>query len=77
MRVRGKCVAVESTDDGARLTLSGCNGDAAQQFSYNTSYDLVSGEADKCVDVPDGDAGNGLTAQIWECTGAGNQKWHY
>jgi serine/threonine protein kinase len=77
MRVRGKCVAVDSTDDGAHLTLSGCNGDAAQQFSYNTSYDLVSGEADKCVDVPDGGAGNGLAAQIWECTGAGNQKWHY
>jgi serine/threonine protein kinase len=77
LRVRGKCVAIASTDDGAHLQLADCNGDASQQFSYNTSYDLVSGQADKCVDVPDGGAANGLTAQIWECTGAGNQKWHY
>ncbi|MFI6076146.1 protein kinase [Actinoplanes sp. NPDC051343] len=77
LRVRGRCVAIRSTGDGAHLELATCNGDASQQFSYNTSYDLVSGQADKCVDVPDGDAGNGTPAQIWECTGAGNQKWHY
>jgi serine/threonine protein kinase len=77
LRVRGKCVAAESTDDGAHLKLATCNGDASQQFSYNVSYDLVSGEADKCVDVPDGTAVNGTAAQIWSCTGAGNQKWHY
>ncbi|MEV6844937.1 protein kinase [Actinoplanes sp. NPDC051411] len=77
MRVRGKCVAAESTDDGAHLRLANCDGDASQQFSYNASYDLVSGEADKCVDVPDGGAANGTAAQIWSCTGAGNQKWHY
>jgi serine/threonine protein kinase len=77
LRVRGKCVAAESTDDGAHLKLANCNGDASQQFSYNTSYDLVSGAADKCVDVPDGATANGTAAQIWSCTGAGNQKWHY
>jgi serine/threonine protein kinase len=77
MRVRGKCVAIESPDAGAHLRLADCDGDASQQFSYNTSYDLVSGQADKCVDVPDGNTANGTPAQIWDCTGAGNQKWHY
>jgi serine/threonine protein kinase len=77
MRVRGKCVAIEASGAGAHLRLADCNGDASQQFSYNSSYDLVSGQADKCVDVPDGSTANGTTAQIWDCTGAGNQKWHY
>lgn len=77
MRVRGKCVAITSGDDGAHLKLAACNGDASQQFSYNDSYDLVSGAADKCVDVPDGNPSNGTPAQIWPCNGTGNQKWHY
>jgi serine/threonine protein kinase len=77
LRVRGRCVAIESIEDGAHLRLAPCDGDASQQFSYNASFDLVSGQADKCVDVPDGTAANGSTAQIWTCTGAGNQKWHY
>lgn len=77
MRVRGKCVAIAGPDNGAHLQLSGCDGSAGQQFSYNTSYDLVSGEADRCVDVPDGSPANGVPVQIWDCTGAGNQKWHY
>jgi hypothetical protein len=77
MRVRGKCVAIAGPDNGAHLQLSGCDGSAGEQFSYNTSYDLVSGEADRCVDVPDGNTANGVPVQIWDCTGAGNQKWHY
>lgn len=77
LRVRGKCVTVADLANGAHLQLKICNGSANQQFSYNTSYDLVSGAANKCVDVPDSDAANGVPAQIWDCTGAGNQKWHY
>ena len=70
-------MTVGSDDNGAHLKLAACDGTAAQQFSYNTSFDLVSGEANRCVDVPDGDATNDVPAQIWDCTGAGNQKWHY
>jgi hypothetical protein len=77
MRVRGKCVAVKSTRNGAHLHLATCNGDTSQQFSYNDAYDLVSGEAGKCVDVPDGNPANGTPAQIWQCNGTGSQKWHY
>ena len=77
MRVRGKCVAVEGLYNGAHLRLSPCDGSAAEQFSYNTSFDLVSGPANRCVDVPASNAANGVPAQIWDCTGAGNQKWHH
>jgi serine/threonine protein kinase len=77
MRVRGRCVTVANLANGAHLLLKSCGGGATQQFSYNTSDDLVSGAANKCVDVPDGSAANDVPAQIWECTGAANQKWHY
>ncbi len=77
MRVRGKCVTVADLANGAHLLLKACTGAATQQFSYNTSFDLVSGAANKCVDVPDSNAANDVPAQIWDCTGAGNQKWHY
>jgi len=77
LRVLGKCVQIQNTGNGARLLAVSCTGSTSQRFSYNTSYDLVSLAADKCVDVPDGSSASGVPAQIWECTGAGNQKWRY
>ena len=77
LRSLGKCLQISDTSNGAHLRLTTCTGSAAQRFTYNSAYDLVSVKADKCVDVPDGNSANGITAQIWECTGEGNQKWHY
>jgi serine/threonine protein kinase len=77
MRILGKCVQINGTGNGARLSAAGCNGSSAQQFNLNKAYDLVSEKVDKCVDVPDGDDSNGVPAQIWDCAGTGNQKWHY
>ncbi|BCY06708.1 serine/threonine protein kinase [Actinoplanes sp. L3-i22] len=77
MRVRGKCAQIDSTADGTQVHLATCTGGTKQQFNYNAASDLTSGWADKCVDVPDSSAANGVVAQIWECTGAENQKWTY
>jgi len=77
LRVLGKCVQIRGTDNGARLGIASCTGSSAQRFGYNSAYDLVNVQTDKCVDVPDGNSANGVPAQIWECTGAGNQKWKY
>ncbi|MFF5291802.1 serine/threonine protein kinase [Paractinoplanes globisporus] len=76
MRVRGLCVELLGTDDGARLGTSGCTGAAAQQWNYNTSYDLVNLMVTKCTDVPDTSSADGTPAQVWECAGTSNQKWH-
>ena len=75
LRVLGRCVQIKGTTDGARLGTGDCTGKLAQQFDYNTSYDLVNLQVIKCVDVTDGNPGNGVPAQVWECTGNGNQKW--
>jgi hypothetical protein len=76
MRVLGECVRILGTDNGARLGTGACGAPAAQ-WNYNTSYDLVNLKVVKCTDVPDGDSADGVPAQVWECTGNGNQKWRY
>ncbi|MFG1918594.1 protein kinase [Micromonospora sp. NPDC048898] len=76
MRVLGLCVHIRGTEDGARLGMGTCNGSSAQRFHLNGRYDLVSVKVDKCVDVTDHNSGNAVPAQIWECTGAENQKWN-
>jgi hypothetical protein len=76
MRVLGECIRILGTDNGARLGTGACSGSPAQ-WNYNTSYDLVNLKVVKCTDVPDGDSTNGVPAQVWECTGNGNQKWRY
>jgi hypothetical protein len=77
MRVLGKCVQIRGTANGSRLRLATCTGSSAQRFGYNAADDLVNVQTDKCVDVPDSSAANGVTPQIWDCTGNGNQKWQY
>ena len=77
LRVYGKCLQVRGTDNGSRLRIATCTGASAQRFEYNNAYDLVNIQTDKCVDVPDGNSANGVPAQIWDCTGAGNQKWEF
>ncbi|MEU8658746.1 protein kinase domain-containing protein [Actinoplanes philippinensis] len=77
LRVRGKCVQVAGTGDGATLDLATCTGARAQQWNYNASYDLVNLWAIKCVDIPDASGSNGVVVQIWECNGGSHQKWDY
>ncbi|MEU4159681.1 protein kinase [Actinoplanes sp. NPDC026670] len=77
LRVRGKCVQIAGTGDGATLDLATCTGAQAQQWNYNDSYDLVNLWAIKCVDIPDASSANGVVVQVWECSGASHQKWDY
>ncbi len=77
LRVRGRCVQIASTGDGATLDLATCTGARAQQWTYNESYDLVSLWAIKCVDIPDASTADGVVVQIWECNGGSHQKWDY
>ncbi|WP_285689216.1 serine/threonine protein kinase [Actinoplanes sp. NBRC 103695] len=77
LRVLGKCVQIQGTDNGARLLAATCSGSAFQKFAYRNASDLVSVAADKCVDAPDGSSAGGAQAQIWGCNGTGNQKWRH
>jgi len=37
--------------------------------------DLVSVNANKCVDIKDWNPNRGARLQIWTCAGTANQKW--
>jgi tRNA A-37 threonylcarbamoyl transferase component Bud32 len=78
MRVLRKCVQIVGVSNGAGLQVTSCNpGASNQHFNLNKAYDLVAVQPDRCVDVQDSNGGNNVRAQIWDCAGAGNQKWHY
>jgi hypothetical protein len=77
VHVLGRCLQAQGDTDGALLSAATCTGAPAQHFDYNASNDLVSLLSYKCVDVPDGNNTNGARLQIWECTGADNQKWQH
>ncbi|HWS31771.1 MAG TPA: RICIN domain-containing protein, partial [Actinoplanes sp.] len=64
-----------SSANGTRIQLAACNGNAAQQFLINSSYDMVNTVYGKCADVIDGNTANGAKVQLWDCNGAGHQKW--
>jgi streptogrisin C len=49
----------------------------AEQLTCNESFDLVSLAANRCVDMPDANPAGATPAQIWDCTGAGDQRCHY
>ncbi|MFF5177792.1 ricin-type beta-trefoil lectin domain protein [Micromonospora sp. NPDC000316] len=38
---------------------------------------LVGGQSGRCVDVPNSTTANGAQVQIWDCSGATNQRWTY
>ncbi|MEU4239619.1 protein kinase [Actinoplanes sp. NPDC026619] len=77
LRVLGRCVRILGNGDGGRIGTGACDGSAAAQWDLNSSFDLVNQEAVKCADVPDSSSADGMAAQIWECTGSGNQKWRH
>ncbi len=66
LRAGGKCMDVRNsgTGNGTVVQVYRCNGTAAQQFRLNSSKDLVSVLADKCVDVQDWNGTNGGKLQL-------------
>ncbi|MFG1605664.1 protein kinase [Actinoplanes sp. NPDC049265] len=77
MRVNRQCVQIGNTGAGSQLFTAACDGSAFQRFTLTKTEDLVSAAADKCVDVPSGDGGDGVLAQLWSCNGSSNQKWRH
>ncbi|MEU3183550.1 ricin-type beta-trefoil lectin domain protein [Streptomyces sp. NPDC006923] len=77
VRSQGMCMNVGggSTENGAGISRTTCNGTPAQQFVLNSAHDLVNTHADKCADVKDEQTSNGTSLQIWACGGTDNQKW--
>jgi hypothetical protein len=51
---------------------------AAGYASSGTSgQEVVGGQSGRCVDIPNSSTANGTQAQLWDCSGAGNQRFTY
>jgi beta-glucanase (GH16 family) len=77
LRAMGKCMdpAGGALANGTPIQLVTCNGNPVQRFTLSAAGDLVNVSADRCVDVKDRISDNGAALQLWDCTGASNQKW--
>ncbi|WP_203187147.1 RICIN domain-containing protein [Streptomyces pratensis] len=77
VRALGMCmdVAWASTEDLTAIQVAYCSGNPAQQFTLNSTQDLVARIAGKCVDIYRAETGNGTPAVLFPCSGAPNQTW--
>jgi endo-1,4-beta-xylanase len=73
----GRCIDVpnSSQNNGTRVQLWDCHGQANQQWTYTSSRQLtVFGS--KCLDANGRGTANGTAIIIWDCNGQTNQQWN-
>lgn len=77
LRNQAKCLstAANSTKDGARLTMVGCDTSQVRQWRISPNADVVNVAADKCLDVANAATADGTPLQIAWCSGNPAQKW--
>jgi serine/threonine protein kinase len=73
-RSLGKCMTVAggASDDRTEIQLTGCSGDASQQFHFSGT-ELLADQSQKCVTIFGGTSGTVVV--LWECSGWDNQTW--
>ncbi|MEV4708375.1 endo-1,4-beta-xylanase [Actinoplanes sp. NPDC049316] len=71
----GRCIDVPnaSQNDGTRVQLYDCNGQANQTWTLTSSKQLTV-YGNKCLDAAG--SGNGSAVQIYSCNGQANQQWN-
>jgi hypothetical protein len=72
----GRCLDVpgQSQTNGTNLQIYDCWGGPNQQWTLNSSNELVV-YGTKCLDVPNNATAAGTRVQIWTCNGGTNQQW--
>ncbi|MER5948621.1 ricin-type beta-trefoil lectin domain protein [Streptomyces sp. NPDC001904] len=77
LRNQGKCLSTagNSTKDGARLVMVGCDTSPVRQWRISPNADVVNVAADKCLDVANAATADGTPLQIAWCSGNTAQKW--
>ncbi|HEX5432743.1 MAG TPA: ricin-type beta-trefoil lectin domain protein [Candidatus Angelobacter sp.] len=74
-RMGAKCLDAEGGRSvrGTRLIGYPCNGQANEQFHFNTNGTVT--QRGMCVDVTGGVGRDGDQIELWDCNGGANQKW--
>ncbi|MEV6913011.1 family 16 glycosylhydrolase [Amycolatopsis sp. NPDC051071] len=73
--IGGKCVDVAGANsaNGTPIQLTGCNGNAAQNWTVGGDGTIRA--LGKCLDVSGGSTADGAVVQLWDCNGSGAQRW--
>jgi hypothetical protein len=73
------CLTATGSEPNSSVDLQSCNGSAGQSWQIscgNGSYQLhPSANTGLCLDVLDGDNGDGTPVLVYTCTGNNNQSW--
>ncbi|KAL0948641.1 hypothetical protein HGRIS_010447 [Hohenbuehelia grisea] len=73
----GKCLTAASNTDGAPVTIQPCTGSDTQLWTFQNGPVTAFGGS-KCLDIPGGNAADGVQLQIWSCQpGNPSQVWEY
>jgi hypothetical protein len=48
-----------------------------QSSGGGSGSEIVGGQSGRCIDIPNSTTTNGTQAQLWDCSGAGNQRFLY
>ncbi|MFG2631783.1 ricin-type beta-trefoil lectin domain protein [Streptomyces sp. NPDC048473] len=70
----GTCLdaAADSSANGTKVQIWGCNGTAAQKWTWANGTLTHNG---KCMDVAGAGTANGTLVALWDCNGGANQTW--
>ena len=73
----GRCLQLPSTTAGTQVLIYDCNGNAAQQWTYNrANKELIYANAPSlCLEARGGGTSSGTAVQINNCSGAPGQRW--
>ena len=64
----------QSTANGNKVQIWGCNGSVAQQWTFVQSGTTLRVQG-KCLDIASGGTANGTKVQLWDCNSTGAQVW--
>jgi hypothetical protein len=73
-----KCFDI-GTNNGSLLVINDCNGGSSQSWtptfdSSTSSYTLKNVASGRCLDIPNGNLGNGTRPQIYDCSAGNNNQ---
>lgn len=73
----GKCLAVQSPNNGTPVVQQTCSGAASQQWTMDEEHRLrPKSSPSRCLDIAGADSRDGARLILWDCHNGKNQKWY-
>ena len=60
---------------GTKVIVWSCNGQANQQWTFNSNGTITGAQSGLCLDVTGASTADGALVELWTCNGGSNQQW--